>query len=319
MRDLFNLSLFLSLSLDLVLAQSVTNVVDRQDKDEIIITYDLVSQSASAPVSISYTTDNGATWQRITDAEGDLGLKVSPGQGKTIRWLISPDVADQTLRFKVNAVDLSRMVWVDGGAFQMGSNSGEPDEKPVHTVTVKGFYMDKYEVTQAEYRRVMGTNPSYFTNCADCPVELVTWHDAMAYAQKVGKRLPTEAEWEYAARGGNQSRGYKYAGSDNLDAVGWYDGNSGGKTHPVGQKQPNELGLYDMSGNVWEWCADWYGENYYAKSPQDNPTGPASGSHRVLRGGSWLNYDYYCPVSSRLRFNPVSRNGDVGFRCVQDF
>ena len=150
------------------------------------------------------------------------------------------------------------MVYVAGGTFQMGSNSGYDNEKPVHTVTVSSFYMDATEVTQAEYRKVMGKNPSRFSGCDDCPVENVSWHDANEYAKKVGKRLPTEAEWEYAARGGNKSKGYSYSGSNDLDAVGWYDNNSRSKTHPVAQKQPNELGLYDMSGNVWEWCSAPY-------------------------------------------------------------
>jgi formylglycine-generating enzyme required for sulfatase activity len=134
--------------------------------------------------------------------------------------------------------------------------------------------MDATEVTQAEYRKVMGKNPSHFSGCDDCPVEQVSWNKANEYAKKVGKRLPTEAEWEYAARGGNKSKGYRYSGSNGIDAVGWYDDNSSGKTHPVAQKQPNELGLYDMSGNVWEWCSDWYGS--YSSSPQNNPQGPNS-------------------------------------------
>jgi formylglycine-generating enzyme required for sulfatase activity len=167
------------------------------------------------------------------------------------------------------------MVFVEGGTFQMGSNS-DYNELPVHTVTVSSFYMDKTEVTQAEYRKVMGKNPSRFSGCDDCPVESVSWHDANEYAKKVGKRLPTEAEWEYAARGGSKSKGYTYSGSNGIDAVGWYDDNSDDKTHPVAQKQPNELGLYDMSGNVWEWCSDRYGS--YSSSPQNNPQGPNSGS-----------------------------------------
>lgn len=144
------------------------------------------------------------------------------------------------------------MVYVAGGTFQMGSNSDDDDEKPVHTVTVSSFYMDKTEVTQAEYRKVMGINPSSLSGCDDCPVEQVNWYDANEYAKKVGKRLPTEAEWEYAARGGNKSKGYTYSGSNSISSVGWYGDNSGYKTHPVAQKQPNELGLYDMSGNVYE-------------------------------------------------------------------
>ncbi len=206
------------------------------------------------------------------------------------------------------------MVFVEGGTFQMGSNSDYDDEKPVHTVTVSSFYMDKTEVTQAEYRKVMGKNPSKFSGCDDCPVENVSWHDANEYAKKVGKRLPTEAEWEYAARGGNKSKGYRYSGSNDLDAVGWYDNNSSGKTHPVAQKQPNELGLYDMSGNVWEWCSDRYGD--YSSSSQTDPQGSNSGEYRVLRGGSWLNHVSSCRVADRFRFNPDGRSISLGFRLV---
>ena len=208
------------------------------------------------------------------------------------------------------------MVFVEGGTFQMGSNSYYSDEKPVHTVTVSSFYMDKTEVTQAEYRKVMGKNPSRFSGCDDCPVENVSWNDANAYAQKVGKRLPTEAEWEYAARGGNKSKGYNYSGSNDIDAVGWYGRNSNSKTHPVTQKQPNELGLYDMSGNVWEWCSDWYSDSYYRSSPKNDPQGPNSGSSRVLRGGSWGSLAYLCRVAYRGRGYPDGRASGSGFRLV---
>ena len=207
------------------------------------------------------------------------------------------------------------MVFVEGGTFQMGSNS-ESDEKPIHTVTVSSFYMDKTEVTQAEYRKVMGKNPSHFSGCDDCPVENVSWHDANEYAKKVGKRLPTEAEWEYAARGGNKSKGYRYSGSNGIDAVGWYYDNSGGKTHPVAQKQPNELGLYDMSGNVWEWCSDWYSDSYYRSSPKNDPQGPNSGSRRVLRGGCFGCSVNVCRVAYRSRSYPGNREVSCGFRLV---
>jgi formylglycine-generating enzyme required for sulfatase activity len=206
------------------------------------------------------------------------------------------------------------MVFVAGGTFQMGSNSGDSDEKPVHTVTVSGFFMDKTEVTQAEYRKVMGKNPSNFSGCDDCPVEQVSWYGANEYAKKVGKRLPTEAEWEYAARGGNKSKGYRYSGSNDIYAVGWYDNNSSGKTHPVAQKQPNELGLYDMSGNVWEWCSDLHGD--YSSSSQTDPQGSNSGEYRVLRGGSWGNNDSGCRVANRNRGNPDFRYYSLGFRLV---
>ncbi|SVC93479.1 uncharacterized protein METZ01_LOCUS346333, partial [marine metagenome] len=215
---------------------------------------------------------------------------------------------------------IKNMVFVEGGTFQMGSNSGDSDEIPMHTVTVSSFYMDKTEVTQAEYRRVMGKNPARFSGCDDCPVEKVSWHNANEYAKKVGKRLPTEAEWEYAARGGNKSKGYRFSGSNDIDAVGWYGSNSRGKTHPVAEKQPNELGLYDMSGNVWEWCSDWH--SYYSSSPQTDPQGSNSEEFRVLHGGSWDSNAYVCRVALRYWYNPFNRYYYCrGFRLVlsQDF
>jgi formylglycine-generating enzyme required for sulfatase activity len=223
---------------------------------------------------------------------------------------------------------------IKGGTFTMGSNDTEAgsDEKPTHSVTLDDFYMGKYEVTQAQWAAVMGTtlsNPSYFKG-DNLPVEQVSWEDIQVFLeklnQKTGKnyRLPTEAQWEYAARGGHKSSfnkegqgGFTYAGSNNLDKVAWYDDNSGDTTHPVGQKKPNELGLYDMSGNVWEWCQDWYGSDYYKKSPTDNPTGPTSGAYRVLRGGSWDLYAVYCRVAYRRINAPGSRpNISNGFRLV---
>jgi formylglycine-generating enzyme required for sulfatase activity len=199
------------------------------------------------------------------------------------------------------------MVLVEGGTFDMGCNEYD-DEKPIHSVTVGDFYIGKTEVTQAQWKTTMGDNPSYFKG-DNLPVETVAWYDAVEFCNKLsemaglqkcysgsnitcnfkanGYRLPTEAEWEYAARGGNQSKCYKYSGSSNVDDVAWYSFNSGSKTQPVGVKNPNELGIYDMSGNVWEWCSDWYDSNYYKNSPSNNPTGPSSGPFRVVRGGSW--------------------------------
>jgi formylglycine-generating enzyme required for sulfatase activity len=153
-------------------------------------------------------------------------------------------------------------------------------------------------------------------------VEQVSWNDIQSFLKKLntatGKRfrLPTEAEWEYAARGGNKSRGYTYSGSNTLSSVGWHVGNSGSKTHAVGQKQANELGLYDMSGNVWEWCSDWYGRNYYSSSSSNNPKGPSSGSSRVLRGGSWSSSASYCRVADRNNYKPDLRYYNYGFRVV---
>lgn len=215
------------------------------------------------------------------------------------------------------------MVWVDGGTFRMGATSEQgseiSDEKPVHSVTLSGYYIGKTEVTQALWQAVMGSNPSYFEG-DDLPVEQVSWDDCQEFIRKLNSltgqnfRLPTEAEWEFACRGGNNSRGYKYSGSNYIDNVAWYDGNSGDKTHPVATKSPNELGIYDMSGNVWEWCADWYGD--YSSGRQTNPKGTYGGSCRVYRGGGWSNFAWYCRSSDRCLNDPSRRNGYLGLRLA---
>ncbi len=217
-----------------------------------------------------------------------------------------------------------RFVLVKGGTFQMGSNDAdaEADEKPVHQVTVSDYYVATTEVTQKQWREVMGQDPPElcFKGCDNCPVERVSWEDCQEFIQKLnaktGKkfRLPTEAEWEFAAKGGNKSKNYKYAGSNNVDEVAWYNGNSGSKTHSVGSKKANELGLYDMSGNVWEWCQDWYGS--YSSSTQTNPTGPTTGRDRLLRGGSWDFNARLCRSAYRFSSTPTFRNIIVGFRLV---
>jgi formylglycine-generating enzyme required for sulfatase activity/serine/threonine protein kinase len=207
------------------------------------------------------------------------------------------------------------MVEIPSGTFQMGSNEYD-GEKPIHSVTLSSFYMSKYEVTQKQWGEIMGTNPSNFTNCDNCPVENVSWNDIQDFIRKLnnktGKnyRLPTEAEWEYAARGGQN---YKYAGSDNIDNVAWYGSNSGSKTHAVGQKSANGYGLYDMTGNVWEWCSDLYGA--YSSSSSTNPSGPSTGIDRVLRGGSWSCVASPCRVAARFTFGTY-RNNPFGFRLV---
>lgn len=214
------------------------------------------------------------------------------------------------------------MVRVEGGTFQMGSNEGEADEKPVRSVSVNTFYIGQYEVTQSEWRSVMGKNPPelYFKGCNSCPVDDVSWNDIQEFLKKLnaktGKiyRLPTEAEWELAARGGNKSKGYTYSGSNDLKSVAWFTDNSESKTHPVGTKNANELGIYDMSGNVWEWCSDWYGT--YSSGSQQNPKGATTGSSRVYRGGSWLNYAGGCRVAYRVSGTPAGRNNSLGFRLV---
>ena len=209
-----------------------------------------------------------------------------------------------------------KMILVEGGTFAMGSTSGDSDEKPVHNVTLDSYYIGETEITQAQWRAVMGSNPSYYTG-DNRPVENVSWEDAQKFCKKLseltGKKyvLPTEAQWEYAARGGNKSKGYTYSGSNNVGDVAVYDTSSHSN---VKSKKPNELGIYDMSGNVWEWCSDWYGS--YSSSAQTNPQGPSSGSYRVLRGGSWDGGSNDCRAAYRGNINPSHRNGSCGFRVV---
>ena len=208
------------------------------------------------------------------------------------------------------------------GATEEQGDDADDDERPAHKVTLTDYYIGQSEVTQALWTAVMGSNPSNFTGDS-LPVEQVSWEECQEFIKILntllskelgGKRfaLPTESQWEFAARGGNKSKGYKYVGSKKIDDVAWYSDNSGGMTHPVAKKQPNELGLYDMSGNVFEWCQDWYGN--YSSNAQTNPQGPASGTYRVIRGCSWYNLAWYCRVSDRGNSAPGNRYGYLGFR-----
>lgn len=208
----------------------------------------------------------------------------------------------------------------------MGDDSGEyDDEKPAHLVRLDDFYIGKYPVTQRLWQAVMENNPSRFKG-ERRPVEQVSWHDAQEFLGRLNQladknfRLPTEEEWEYAARGGRYSQGCKYAGSDRAKQVAWHDANSDNETHEVGLLLPNELGLHDMSGNVWEWCADWFAEEYYAQCHQrgmvDAPQGADSGELRVLRGGGYFFYSQYCRAVTRNDGSPENRYDDLGFRLV---
>ncbi len=231
------------------------------------------------------------------------------------------------------------LVFVKGGTFTMGCTSEQGsdcdnDEKPTRQVSLSDFYIGQYEVTQAEWRKVMGSDPPelYNKGCDQCPVENVSWNDVQEFLKKLNAklpagqkpyRLPTEAEWEYAARGGSSSRITKYAGSNNIDEVAWYSGNyktantygAQKSTHPVGQKKANELGLFDMTGNVWEWCNDW--KDTYPSFAETNPAGPSSGSGRVIRGGSWSYVPQLCRVADRDDFTPGLRGNGVGFRLAR--
>ncbi|MCQ2324486.1 MAG: formylglycine-generating enzyme family protein [Paludibacteraceae bacterium] len=238
--------------------------------------------------------------------------------------------------FTETAWDINmKMVWVEGGDFLMGCTSEQSDcgddEKNVRRVTVDGYWIGMCEVTQSQWEKVIGTSiyqqkskANGSNTCgvgADYPMYYVSWDEAMEFCRllsnKTGKTytLPTEAQWEYAARGGNKADGSKYAGSNMIDVVGWYTDNSGSGTHPVATKRPNGLGLYDMSGNVWEWCKDWYSSGY-AGYDTNNPTGASLGRFRVERGGSWYYNASCCCVSNRSIGNPSDRDDDLGFRVV---
>jgi formylglycine-generating enzyme required for sulfatase activity len=230
---------------------------------------------------------------------------------------------------KQNFVDSNNIefVWIPGGCFVMGCGAWLNDEcrddtKPAHKVCVDGFYIGKFEITQGQWQKVRGDNPAIFKQGSNYPVEKISWEDTQDFIQKAGAsqykyRLPTEAEWEYAARSGGKNE--KYSGSNTIDSVAWYAGNSMGKisgrtTHPVGTKEPNGLGVYDMSGNVWEWCQDWYDE--YDITKENNPTGPPSGWYRVTRGGGWGRSQQGSTVVTRLPVGPSGQSYLLGFRLV---
>ncbi len=315
------------------LAQKLENVHAEQEGKKINIYYDIkeAKTGQTFDIKIYCSKDGGYSWGNpLYYVTGDVGKGISGGYNKKIVWDVLKEVErlrGNDIKFQVRAKitggTMPNMVLVQGGTFQMGSNKHD-DEKPVHTVTVNSFYIGKYEVTQKQWKEIMGSNPSYFKDCDNCPVENVSWNDVQEFLKKFNAktkgnyRLPTEAEWEFAACGGNKSNGYEYSGSNNAGNVAWYRDNSSKKTHTVGTKQPNELGIYDMSGNVWEWCNDWYGKDYYSTSPANNPQGPNSGTYRVLLGGSWFDNSRYVRSANRNRSNPDYDSKYDGFRFVQD-
>lgn len=249
---------------------------------------------------------------------------------------IEPELLSRDYRDPYTGMEF---MYVKGGCFEMGDTFGDgfEDERPVHTVCVKGFYIGKFEVTQGQWEKVMGSNPSNFKNGDNYPVEQVSWNDVQGFIQKLNQktgknyRLSTEAEWEYAARSGGKRE--KYAGTSNESLLYQYanfcdvncdtnwktssqdDGYK--NTSPVGRYKPNGLGIYDMTGNVWEWCLDWHGKDYYDRSPKDNPKGPNSGKYKVIRGGSWDYVQRYLRTSNRDWFRPEGRGDTIGFRLVR--
>lgn len=323
------------------MAQNVSNVQFERKGKELVITYDL---DAKSDVRVSLSIDSGATYSGyIEGLSGDVGAGVKPGTGKRILAYDLPqlrfvpeemndqivfrvEVDDGTFTVTVGNVNI-KLIPVEGGTFTMGCTKPAAgsyyykEELPTHEVTLSSFYIAQYEVTQQLWQAVMDTNPAHFSG-ENMPVESISWNDAQLFIMRLSQmtgyrfRLPTEAEWEYAARGGQKSKGNIYAGAADVALCGWYCVNSNNHTHPVGQLQPNELGLYDMSGNVWEWCSDWLGT--YSAEPQTNPLGPKDGLNRVVRGGSISSPSYGCRVSDRSGQLPEYGYEFYGMRLVLD-
>jgi formylglycine-generating enzyme required for sulfatase activity len=370
-------------------SQQVTNVKARQEDKKIVISYDLAGGDAGQTytVGLLVSEDGGYSWKGPAQAvSGDVGSGIKSGYSTQLVWDVLAEPGRDRLQgdrvaFKVRAEYVKpvseiepEMVYIQGGTFKMGSNEND-DEKPVHSVTVRSFYMGKYEVTVAQFRQFI--NETGYQTDADkdggsymwtgsnwesrsgvnwkCdaegnqrpqseynhPVIHVSWNDAMEYcrwlSRKTGKsyRLPTEVEWEYAAGNGSRHTKYSWGNGDPYGKSGGNVADESAKrnfsswtiwngyddgfvfTAPVGSFNPNDFGLYDMTGNVWEWCSDWYGSDYYKSSPSSNPKGPSSGSSRVVRGGSWGNSPAYQRVAGREDSDPSGRDGHLGFRLAR--
>lgn len=302
-----------SLSVKLPAGRSVQFTSEKPGMQIIVDGKKLGTTPLTAVVGIGHHSVSAMRGGDIIDVR-DLDI-ISAGAPLTMAF------RDFNHTFTVNGVQFT-MVEVGGGTFTMGATSEQgsdawDEETPAHQVTLSDYYIGQTEVTQALWEAVMGSNPSDHRG-DNLPVEQVSWDDCQVFIQELNQltgkqfRLPTEAEWEYAARGGRKSRGYKYAGGNNIDSVAWCDGNSGNETHPVATKQANELGIYDMSGNVLEWCSDWCGD--YTSSSQSDPQGPSSGLYRVIRGGCYYNFARNCRVSYRISNTLDYRSGYLGLR-----
>ncbi|NJD90228.1 MAG: formylglycine-generating enzyme family protein [Geobacter sp.] len=337
-------------------AAEVKNLQTGQQENRVFAVYDLYGKPGEKSADIKIVIEVGGERYEAEKlaVSGDFGKGVKVGTRKTVYWDVLKDMpsgfegelywnidivkpleatagstaANQSTGAKENSQEIIeaaasiQLVKVPAGCFNMGSTIGgaEQDEKPVHEVCLDSFYLGKFEITQAQWQTVMGSNPSYFKKCGNkCPVENISWADASRFIKKLaalsGKRyrLPTEAEWEYAARSAGKNQ--RFAGADDkVAALGWYEVNANGTTHPVGEKTPNDLGIYDMSGNVAEWVQDWKGD--YTAAKATNPTGENSGQFKVVRGGSWLDDPASLHTTFRSDMTPKVRTNLIGMRVM---
>jgi formylglycine-generating enzyme required for sulfatase activity len=306
--------------------QSITNVHSQQIGNIIEVNYTL-STTSPCEIALYVSLDGGTSWKGpLAKVQGAVGKNISSGENAIIWQVLEEleELSSDRVKFKVTSVGKQpfepEMVFVEGGSFIMGSEDFNDDEKPVHEVILSPFSIGRFEITQAQWKAVMGQNPSVYKNCNDCPIESVSWSDIQVYLSKINKitgkkyRLPTEAEWEYAAGGGNNNITYHFSGSNDLKEIAWYGENSENKPHVVGSKNANNLGIYDMSGNVWEWCSDYYGE-YSSKSEYD-PMGSDFGEFRVIRGGSWAHLRSDCRITMRVMFPENTKLKTLGFRLA---
>jgi len=307
----------------------IHNLLDQMSKAAQIAS--LEPASSLAPVNVKSKEEiEQKSWEIVRDSKDINAVTEWPKQYPIGRYATleqaranlmeeAARVAVQVPKTGETCPDCPEMVVIQAGSFDMGGNMFD-SEKPVHRVIIsRPFAMGRTEVTQGQWRAVMGNNPSHFSSCGDnCPVENVSWNDVQKYIQKLnsnsGKhyRLPSEAEWEYACRAGGQ---HKYSGSDDIDTVAWYGSNSGDSTHSSGTQQANAWGLCDMSGNVWEWVEDSWHENYNG-APTDGSVWQGDGARRVLRGGSWFDIPQFVRAANRFRYGPLKHGDNIGFRLA---
>lgn len=323
-------------------SQTVSNVAYKLVDKELTVTYSLDAKASIRMRVVTYIGGIVLVSDPIQNLSGDVGPNITPGDEKRIMAFDMPEIRgldttefnfivevdDGSVCIYINGI-VFKMLPVEGGTFMMGHGKRDgtryhcESAEPAHKVTVNDFYLGQFEVTQGLWNEVMDENPSKWQGHDSLPVESVSWNDVQVFIARLSQftgyrfRLPTEAEWEYAARGGKKSKGFAYPGtSSKLDDYAWCGANSGNRTHPVGRKLPNELGFFDMGGNVWEWCNDWAAP--YTSDAQHNPQGPKTGENKIARGGCMISPAWGCAVSDRCWYLPDHGYGFYGFRLALD-